>query len=72
MGMEIVMDHTGDTKHQFDADDIKALAAAERRLKELTFVGTAAVHTGSGETKVARTFDPTAEETLFYPRLVGG
>jgi hypothetical protein len=54
------MNHAGD---QFDADDIKALAAAERRLKELAFVGTAAVRTSSGETKVMRSFDPTAEET---------
>jgi hypothetical protein len=72
MAMEIAMDHTGDTKHQFDADDIKGLAVAQGRLKELTFVGTAAVHASSGETKVARTFDQTAEETQFYPRLVGG
>jgi hypothetical protein len=33
MAMEIVKDHAGDDKHQFDADDIKALAAAGRRLK---------------------------------------
>jgi hypothetical protein len=66
------MDHAGDTKNQFDADDIKALAAAERRLKKLAFVGTAAVRTSSGETKVARTFDPTTEQTLFYPRFIGG
>jgi hypothetical protein len=73
MATQIVMDHTGDTRHQFDAEDIRALAAAERRFKELTFAGfTAAVRTISGETKVAPTFDPTAEETLFYPRLVGG
>ena len=73
MATQIVMDHTGDTKHQFDAEDVKALAAAERRFKALTSAGfTAAVRTTSGETKVARAFDPTAEETLFYPRLVGG
>jgi hypothetical protein len=73
MATQVVMDHTGDTKHQFDAGDVKALAAAERRFEELARAGfTAAVRTASGETKVARTFDPTAEETLFYPRLVGG
>ena len=73
MATQIVMDHTGDTRHHFNAQDTKALAAAERRFKELTFAGfTAAVRTTSGETNVARTFDPTAEETLFYPRLVGG
>ena len=73
MATQIVMDHTGDSRHQFDVEDIKALAAAERRFKELTFAGfTAAVRTSSGQTRLARTFDPTAEETLFYPRLVGG
>jgi hypothetical protein len=40
---------------------------------ELTGAGfTAAVRTGPGEQRVIRSFDPTAEETLFYPRLVGG
>jgi hypothetical protein len=33
---------------------------------------TAAVRTPTGEAAVARAFDPTAEETLFFPRLVGG
>jgi len=73
MATQIVMDHTGDTRHHFDAEDVKALVAAERRFRELTFAGfTAAVRTTSGETTVSRTFDPTAEETLFFPRLVGG
>ena len=40
---------------------------------EFTGAGfTAAVRTGPGEQRVIRSFDPTAEETLFYPRLVGG
>jgi hypothetical protein len=72
MAMEIVKDHAGDDKHQFDADDIKALAAAGRRLKKLAFAGSAAVRTSAGETKVTRTFVTTAQQTLFYPRLVGG
>jgi len=46
---------------------------AEERFKELTYVGfTAAVRTSCGEAAVTRTFNPTAEETLFFPRLVGG
>ena len=73
MATQIVMDHTGDTRHRFDANDVEALAAAERRFKELTFAGfTASVRTASGDAKIVRTFDPTADETLFYPRLVGG
>jgi hypothetical protein len=73
MATHIVMDHTGDTRHNFDAKDAKALLKAEERFKELTRVGfTAAVRTAPGKAAVRRTFDPTAEETLFFPRLVGG
>jgi hypothetical protein len=39
----------------------------------LTSLGfTAAVRTAAGEVTVSRSFDPTAEEMLFFPRLVGG
>jgi hypothetical protein len=73
MASQIVMDHTGDTRHLFDATDENALSEAEGRFKELTRVGyTAAVRTAPGKAEVVRTFDPTAEETLFFPRLVGG
>ncbi len=73
MATQIVMDPTGDTRHNFDAADIKALSRAEERFKALTSVGfTAAVRTAAGEVAVTRSFDPTAEETLFFPRLVGG
>ena len=73
MAMQIVMDHNGDTRHYFDAKDVEALAKAEERFKELTKVGfTAAVRTAPGEVSVTRSFDPTAEETLFFPRIVGG
>jgi hypothetical protein len=67
------MDHNGDTRHVFDANSAKELARAEKRFRELTGAGfTAAMRTGSGDAKVIRKFDPTAEETLFVPRLVGG
>jgi hypothetical protein len=73
MATQIVMDHTGDTRHFFDADDARALSEAEERFKELTLAGfTAAARTASGDVMAARTFDPTAKETLFFPRLVGG
>jgi hypothetical protein len=73
MATLIVMDHNGDTRHNFDAEDAKALLEAEKRFKELTGAGfTAATRTASREPVVTRTFDPTAEETLFFPRLVGG
>ena len=73
MAMQIVMDHTGDTRHRFNPDDVQELTEAEKRFRDLTGLGfTAAVRTASGEVTKIRSFDPTAEETLFFPRLVGG
>ncbi|WP_426423259.1 hypothetical protein [Bradyrhizobium genosp. A] len=73
MVAQIVMDHTGDSRHFFEQDDPKQLAEAEQRFNKLSGQGfTAATRTAAGDLKVIRSFDPTAEETLFYPRLVGG
>jgi hypothetical protein len=36
MATQIVMDHTGDTRHYFDADDTEALLKAEERFQALT------------------------------------
>jgi hypothetical protein len=73
MATQIVMDHTGDTRHQFDLADAAAVAEAEVRFKELTGAGfTAAKRLNAGKSEVIRRFDPTAEETLFIPRLIGG
>jgi hypothetical protein len=70
---QIVMDHTGDTRHQFDPADAAAVAEAEARFKELMGAGfTAAERTSPGKSKVVGKFDPAAEETLFIPRLKGG
>jgi hypothetical protein len=67
------MDHSGDQRHQFSPQDAGELAEAETRFKELTGLGfTAAARTATGETLKVAAFDPTAEETLFFPRLVGG
>jgi hypothetical protein len=73
MAVQIVMDHTGDTRHQFDSADLKQVEEAEERFKQLTGLGfTAAARLGEGEIRVVKTFDPTVEETLFIPRLKGG
>jgi hypothetical protein len=73
MAMQIVMDHAGDTQHYFDRNDPESLAEAERRFRQLVGRGfTAAARVGSGEVSKIRAFDPAIEETLFYPRLVGG
>ena len=68
MPTQIVMDRNGDTRHDFDSNDVEALSKAEQRFKKLTGRGfTAAVRTNSGEvTKIK--FDPKAGETVFFPR----
>jgi hypothetical protein len=69
----IVMDRSGDTRTEFDANDAVAVAAAEARFKELTGLGfTPAARGADGKAKVVRSFDPTAPETLLFPRLQGG
>jgi hypothetical protein len=73
MATLIVMDASGDSRHSFDPADETALLRAEDRFRELLKNGyTAASRNSSGAVTVTRTFDAAAEETLFYPRLVGG
>ena len=73
MHTQIIMDRSGDTRHQFDPNDASAVAEAERRFAELTEAGfTAAKRTGIGTSELIRKFDPTAQETVFFPRLRGG
>ena len=73
MAQQIVMDVTGDTRHEFDPTDAAALAEARARFKQLTDAGfTAAVRKGSGISQLVRHFDPAADETVFFPRLRGG
>ncbi|HEX4041774.1 MAG TPA: hypothetical protein VHY10_08750 [Xanthobacteraceae bacterium] len=70
---QIVMDRSGDTRHSFDAGDQPAIAEAEKRFKELTGMGfTAATRNEDGTSTLTRSFDPAAEETVFFPRLQGG
>ena len=57
----------------FDPNDAQEVAKAGRRFYELTKLGfTAAARTGPGQVSQIRSFDPSAEETVFFPRLVGG
>jgi hypothetical protein len=73
MAMQIVMDRTGDSRHHFDPRNAHDVAKAERRFYELTNIGfTAAARTGPGQVSQIRSFDPNAEETVFFPRLIGG
>ena len=71
MPIQIVMDRSGDTRHEFDAAD---LTRAEERFRELTQRGFIAVALGKdgAENHLLRTFDPQSERTLFIPQLEGG
>jgi hypothetical protein len=68
------MDRSGDTRHEFDVTDARAVALAERRFKELTGKGFRAVALAKegGPGKLVGRFDPQVEETLFIPQLQGG
>jgi hypothetical protein len=73
MATQIVMDAIGDTRHEFDPADDIAVVKADERFKELTGAGfTAAVRKGQGRSKLIRSFDLAADETVFFPRLKGG
>ena len=73
MPTQIVMNHNGDTRYHFDARNAEALAEAEKRFKQLTGEGfTAAVRTKPGEVVKINSFNAKADETVFFPRLVGG
>ena len=72
MARQIVMDVTGDTRHEFDPADAAAVAEALARFNQLTDVASAAVRRGPGSSELVRHFDPAADETLFFPRLRGG
>jgi hypothetical protein len=74
MHAQIIMDRHGDTRHEFDPEDIRTVERAEERFRELTGKGFRAVALGkAGEPgKLLRSFDPETEETLFIPQLQGG
>jgi hypothetical protein len=73
MATQIVMDDTGDSRHRFDPKDSEAVAKAEERFRALTGAGfVAAERTSAGQSRRVKSFDPTTEEVLFFPRLVGG
>ena len=74
MGIQIIMDRSGDTKHEFDVDDQESVANAEKRFQELTGKGFRAVALRGNEStgELIRKFDPNVERTLFIPQLQGG
>jgi len=74
MGVQIVLDGTGDTRHEFDVADPQDVQRAEERFRELTGRGFRAValkQEGSPG-QLLRQFDSNVERTLFIPQLQGG
>ena len=47
MATQIVMDHTGDSRHQFDPKDSEAVARAEGRFRALIAAGFIAAEPGA-------------------------
>ena len=74
MGVQIVMDRSGDTRHEFDVSDLTSIAKAEERFRKLTGGGFRAVALGmnGGSGELIDQFDPKVEQTLFIPQLKGG
>jgi hypothetical protein len=74
MAIQIVMDRTGDTRHEFDVTNSEAVTRAEERFRQLTGKGFRAVAlSGDGSPgKLVDKFDPHVEQTLFIPQLQGG
>jgi hypothetical protein len=71
---QIVMDASGDTRHDVDVADKVSLERANARFKELTGLGFLAYAPGQDGApgKVLKDFDATEETTIFRPRLIGG
>ena len=74
MGVQIVMDRSGDTRHEFDIADSRSVALAEKRFRESTGKGFRAVALAKdgGPGRLLGKFDPQVEQTLFIPQLQGG
>jgi hypothetical protein len=74
VNIQIVMDHSGDSRHSFDPSSFDSVRQAQQRFDELTAKGFRAVALGTSERPSAlqERFDPDVHETLFIPQLQGG
>jgi hypothetical protein len=74
MHVHIVMDRSGDTRHEFDPCMLNDVSRAEDRFRELTGLGFRSVALGrdGAPGKLMQAFDARVEETLFIPQLQGG
>ncbi len=73
MSVLTVLDHTGDTRLEWDAsrpDEVAAARASYDKLKAKSYLAYRV--TASGEREVIRQFDPAAENIVMTPQLAGG
>ena len=74
MNVQIVMDHYGDTRHEFgpkNAEDVLHAEEHFRQLRNKRFRAVALGKDGEPATLLDE-FDVEAERTLFIPQLQGG
>jgi hypothetical protein len=68
-----VMDRTGHSTEVFERATAEDLTRAQEKFDQLIADGhTAARRDGPGQLTQIRSFDPGAEETVFFPPLQGG
>ena len=74
MAKHLVMDPSGHSVIEFDNSNWADTKVAMERFTALTGSGHTAAVRKAGETDytLTRSFDPTADETLFVPQLKGG
>jgi hypothetical protein len=73
-GMLCTLDDTGDTRLQWDPNNVEEAAKAQSRFNELKAKGYLAYSvTGKGDQGVVmKDFDPKAERIIMHSQMVGG
>jgi len=73
-GVMNIMDETGHRQLQWNISDPKQIAAARKTFDRLILRGHTAfgANSGSDLKRTITAFDPTLEEVVMVPRIVGG
>ena len=73
-GVMNIMDESGHRQLHWNTDDAKQIAVARKTFDRLIQRGHTAFGAGSGEElkRSITAFDPTLEEVVMVPRIVGG
>jgi hypothetical protein len=73
MSQLIILDNTGDTRHDFTPDDADSVARCMEAFESMTKKGHWAVDNSViGAGKVIKAFDRTATRITMHPQLIGG